>query len=116
MTARAPLIAAILVWIAPLPTAAHEVAVHRGAQTTAAFGPTAPATATVVARGTGIKPRVASGTTTVDGRIDRSVPVVAGDRLWLIDTAADRLTVCTLRGTTEVGRDVIRCQHRTLPR
>lgn len=117
MTARATLAAAFSALIASATVvAAHDVTVHRGTDVQKAFGPTAPAGATVVARGAGIKPYLTPNETVLAGRMDRSVPIVAGDRLWLIDTAADRLTVCALRGTTEVGREVIRCRHRRLPR
>lgn len=109
-------VALLLFVAAGSPASAHEVTVHRGADVKTAFGPTAPAGATVVARGAAINPRTAAGQGIVAARTGSAVPIVAGERLWLVDTAADRLTVCTLRNTADVGREVIRCRHRRLPR
>ena len=45
-----------------------------------------------------------------------TIRAVAGEHLWLINDAGDRLTNCRVRRTTQVGRSVIRCQSRSLPR
>ncbi len=42
--------------------------------------------------------------------------VIAGERLWLVDEAGDRLTGCRLVNTIDVGRQAIRCTERRLPR
>lgn len=42
--------------------------------------------------------------------------VVAGDELWLVDTAAGEAVTCRLRNTSKVGVRVVRCFTGDLPR
>jgi len=44
-----------------------------------------------------------------------SPKVLAGERLWVIDSQAGRLTTCALRHSIQVGRKDIRCFTRPLP-
>ena len=50
------------------------------------------------------------------GKLSPDVETLGGARLWLVDRSNDRLTACTLRKSTQVSRQVIRCHGRTLPR
>jgi hypothetical protein len=42
--------------------------------------------------------------------------VAAGSRIWIVDRATDKLSVCRLVSTTQVGEHRIDCQAATLPR
>ena len=69
--------------------------------------------------------RVFRGTPTnklavVDRRMASATPVgdvvVSGSNVWLVDGAADKLSVCRLVKTTQVGEYRIDCNARALPR
>ena len=45
----------------------------------------------------------------------KSRKVLAGERLWVIDSQAGRLITCALRNSIQVGRKDIRCFTRALP-
>ena len=48
--------------------------------------------------------------------LSSEVEVLAGQRIWFLDRAGDRLSVCSLRGTVRgVGRRAIRCSSRAIP-
>lgn len=105
-------LAVALVAGSPLASAAETVMLHRGATVTRV---TTGGQDLELARGPAVLSRIqARGAETGSGAMPTQV--LAGERLWLVDAEAGRLSVCTLRGTTQVGPDAVRCRTRALPR
>lgn len=104
--------AVFLVSAAQAAQPAHDdmVIVYRGASaTTLHFPSNGPLQ---VQRGTVAKPPVAAAKAG-DGANTRRV--LAGQRLWVIDDQAGRLTTCAIRNSILLGRRDIRCHSRDLP-
>jgi len=89
--------------------AGEPVKLHRGASVTTV---TPGSQALEVGRGPAVQISVPVSKTTAAAPLQ----LVAGRRLWLVDSEAGRVHVCTLRATTQVGLDAIRCSVRDLPR
>ena len=104
--------AAILVAEPPAARSAERdaVTVYRGASATTqhfhAGGPL------LVQRGAPVKTR-AYAAKADDGSQTRHV--LAGERLWVVDSQAGSLTTCALRKSIQVGFRDIRCYTRALP-
>jgi len=90
---------------------AASIAIYRGAALTMvpAAAP-ADGAAVRVVRGPAVKP-------TTPRRPPAAGPtrLMAGTRLWIVDPARERLRVCVMDHSTQVGQRVIRCATRALP-
>ena len=108
--AGAALLAAASASVLPAALAAEGGALARGGtQVTTEIT----ASGLEVVRGPAVETRPYTGPET--GPDTGPVRLASGERVWFLERESGRLTACTLRFTSTVGRQAIRCASRRLP-
>lgn len=104
--AGAALAAAVGAQTTPGAQAAEGVTLHRGATSV---------TTESVAGGIAVVRGPAVETRPYTAPESAPIRLATGERIWFIDENTGRLSACTLRFTSTVGREAIRCSSRRLP-